>query len=184
MMATTHAFVGMALGTLLVPIAPDLAPAAVLGGGAGGILPDLDMVADHRRTLHFPAYYWIPTAGAGAVAVLAPTPVTVGATFLFLAAAVHSVSDVVGGGLELRPWRGESEKAVYLHPWGRWLRPRQWIRYDGAPEDFALGATFAAPSILLFEGTVRSLAVLGVAVSLAYALVRKRIPEWTPERFR
>jgi hypothetical protein len=184
MMATTHAFLGMAMACLLVPFAPELAPAAAVGGAAGGILPDLDLVATHRRTLHFPALYWIPATGGALVAVLAPGPVTVGVVFLLLSAAVHSVTDAFGGGLELRPWRGTGERAVYLHPRRAWVRPRRWVRYDGAPEDLALGVVLALPPIFLFEGPLRTLAVLGVGVSAVYTLVRKRIPEWTPERFR
>jgi hypothetical protein len=174
----------MALAGLLVPVAPALAPAAAVGGVAGGIFPDLDLALAHRRTLHFPVYYWIPAGVAAAAAVLAPGPVTVAAAAFFVAAALHSAADALGGGLELRPWEATSDRGVYLHHRGTWLRPRRWVRYDGAPEDLALAALLSVPSILLFDGGLRALAVAGLVVSTAYTLLRKRLPEWTPERFR
>jgi len=50
------------------------------------------------------------------------------------------------------------------------------VRYDGAPEDFVVGLAFALPAWLVFEGWVRAVLVVGVAVSGVYVLVRKRLP--------
>jgi len=186
-MATTHAFVGVALAAALATAVPTLAPvvvlAAAVGALAGGVFPDLDLVATHRRTLHFPVGYWLVAVPAVAVAAFVPTPATVGAAFFLLSAAVHSSSDVIGGGLETRPWLGTSEKAVYLHVRGRWLAPRQWIRYDGAPEDFAVGAVFAAPALLVFDGQLRLLLGAMLGASLLYTVFRKKLVEVAPERF-
>lgn len=186
-MATTHAFAGLSLAVALALAVPTLAPALVLaaavGALAGGVFPDLDLVATHRRTLHFPIGYWLVALPAAAVAALAPTPATVGAALFLLSAAVHSSSDVIGGGLETRPWLGTSDKAVYLHVRGRWLAPRQWIRYDGAPEDFAVGALFAAPALLVFDGQFRLLLAAMLGASLVYTVFRKKLVEVAPERF-
>lgn len=182
-MATTHAYVGLAMAAAVATVAPEYALPAAVGGALGGTFPDLDLLAFHRRTLHYPVYYWFLALPAAAVALLAPGPVTVGVALFLLAAAVHSNTDVVGGGLEMRPWEGTSEKAVYVHATGTWLRPRQWVRYDGSPEDLALAAAFAAPSLVVFDGPVRSAALVGLVVSAIYTLLRKRIVEWAPERF-
>lgn len=184
MMATTHAFVGLAMASVVAVVAPEVGVPAAIGAIAGGLFPDLDMVAVHRQTLHFPVYYWVAAIPAGAVALVAPGPLTVGVALFLLSAAVHSASDVLGGGLELRPWEGTSEKAVYVHPARKWLRPRQWIRYDGAPEDLAVGIAFAIPGLVTFDGSLRTAALAGIAVSAVYTLLRKRIVDWTPERFR
>ncbi len=187
MMATTHAFVGLAIAAAAVVAVPTLAPAVVLaaavGALAGGIFPDLDLVATHRRTLHFPVGYWVLAVPAAVVALVVPDPVPVGVALFFLSAAVHSASDVIGGGLETRPWLGTSDKAVYLHVRGRWLAPRQWIRYDGAPEDFVVGAAFAAPGLVVFDGEVRLVVLAMVAASLLYTVFRKKLVEVAPERF-
>jgi hypothetical protein len=187
MMATTHAFAGVALAAALAVAVPTLAPAlllaAAVGALAGGVFPDLDLVATHRRTLHFPVAYWLVALPAAAVALAVPTPATVGVAFFLLSTAVHSSSDVIGGGLETRPWLGTSDKAVYLHVRGRWLAPRQWIRYDGAPEDFAVGALFAAPALLVFGGRLRLVLAAMLGASFVYTVVRKKLVEVAPERF-
>jgi hypothetical protein len=178
MMATTHAAVGLLLATPVALVAPELAVPAAVGGLAGGLFPDLDLfVGTHRKTLHYPAYYWLLALPAVAAAVLAPSALSVGLALFLLAAAVHSVSDVFGAGLETRPWEATSERAVYLHPQSRWLRPRRVIRYDGAPEDLVTAAVVAVPGLLLFDGRIRLLVVVGLVVSAVYVAVRKRLPE-------
>jgi len=183
-MATTHAFLGLLLAAGVATVAPEFALPAAVGGVAGGILPDLDVAGAHRRTLHFPVLSWVPAVPAVGFALFAPGPWTVGAALFFLAAALHAGSDVIGGGLEPRPWEGTSEKAVYVHPLGRWLAPRQWIRYDGAPEDFLVGLALALPALAVYgDGPVRSAVYAGLALSLVYTLVRRRIVDVVPERW-
>jgi hypothetical protein len=101
------------------------------------------------------------------------------------AAALHSITDAFGGGLELRPWEAASNRAVYNHHHGRWIRPRRWIRYDGSPEDLALAAVLGVPSLLVFDAPVPA-AVTGIlAVSTIYALLRKQLvaaAEWLVRR--
>jgi hypothetical protein len=119
-----------------------------------------------------------------AVAVLVPSTWTVAVALFFVSAAVHSMSDVLGGGLELRPWEATGDRGVYIHPKRRWVPPRRYVRYDGAPEDLLVGAVFAVPGLLVFEGWVRQAVVVGLLVSLGYTAIRRRLPELTPERFR
>lgn len=176
MMATTHAFVGLALASAYAVLGGEFAAVAAAGALAGGVFPDLDLVAEHRKTLHFPEYYAVLGALAVAVAVVAPSPVSVGAAAFLLSAAVHAASDVLGGGLEARPWLAESDRGVFLHTQGRWVAPRRYVRYDGAPEDLAVAVLFAIPGWLAFDGWVRGAVVAGVAVSAGYVLVRKRLP--------
>ncbi|WP_129112892.1 metal-dependent hydrolase [Halegenticoccus tardaugens] len=185
MMVTTHAAIGLLLALPLVAVAPELAAVGALAAVAGGVFPDLDLlVGVHRRTLHFPAYYWLPALSASALALARPGPATVAVALFFLSAAVHSVSDAFGGGPELRPWEATSDEGVYLHPKDRWIPPKRWIRYDGAPEDLLLAAALSIPALFAFDGVVRSIVVVGLVISAAYAAVRKRIPEELLERFQ
>jgi len=183
MMATTHAFVGLAMAAVVATVAPEYALPAAVGGIAGGLFPDLDLLAVHRRTLHFPALYWVAALPAAALALVLPGPLTVGVALFALAAAVHSASDVLGGSLEMRPWEGTTDDAVYLHTAGRWLPARRWIPYDGSPRDLAVASAFAIPGLVVFDGYVRTAALAGLATSAVYTLVRKRIVDWAPERF-
>ncbi|OAQ53432.1 membrane protein [Natrinema mahii] len=173
MMATTHALLGLALALPLVAVAPDLAPAAFLAGLVGGVAPDLDLYTGHRKTLHYPVYGSVATVPAVVLAALVPTPVTVAIAVGLAAAALHAVADAAGSGLELRPWQGTSERAVYSHYHGRWVRPRRWVRYDGAPEDLGVAGVVAVPLVALGDGPVTALAVGLVAVSAVYVLLRK-----------
>src|SRR6056297_2311909 len=163
MMNTTHAAMGVALAAPLAVVAPELAPAAALAGFAGGVFPDFDLLGgQHRRTLHFPTYYGAAALAASAAALLAPGPATVAAAFFLLSAAVHCIADAAGGGLELRPWEATDDRAVYVHPAGRWLRARRWVRYDGAPEDLVLAGACSIPGLVAFDGWVRTLLVAGL----------------------
>lgn len=175
MMATTHALIGMAIALPAAYALPELVPAVLLAGLVGGLFPDLDLYAGHRRTLHYPVYFPVVAAIALAVAALAPEPVTVGVATFLLAAAVHSVMDAFGGGLEMRPWLETADRAVYDHYRRRWIAPKRGVRYDGAPEDLLLACVVAVPLLLVLEGTLLELVVALVVISAGYAFVRKRL---------
>jgi hypothetical protein len=175
MMSTTHAAMGALLAAPVLWNAPELAPAAALAGYAGGLFPDIDVVAVHRRTLHFPDYYWLLAAPAVVLVVLRPAPATVAGAAFLLSAALHSVTDVFGGGPGLEPWSDDDDRGVYLHSRGRWLRARGTVRYDGAPEDLALAAALTVPGLTAFGGTVRWVLLAGLAASALYTVFRKRL---------
>lgn len=184
MMVTTHAFLGLAVASSMVLIAPEFSAAAAVGAIAGGVFPDLDLLFKHRRTFHFPTYYSVLSLLSLPIILLFTSDLTVLGFFFLLSASLHSISDVIGGGLELKPWEGKSDRAVYLHYRGRWLKPRRWIRYDGAPEDFVLASVLALPSFYLYGGVVRNVVVLGVLLSLFYTLLRKKMVEIAPEKLK
>ena len=181
MMASTHVLAGIALASVALYTTPELAPIAVAAAALGGLVPDLDLYAGHRKTLHFPVYLPAVAVLAVGIAALAPSAATVAAGYFLLAAAVHSVMDAFGGGLELRPWLGTSHRAVYDHFNGRWISPRRGVRYDGAPEDLLLASVLALPGLLLFEPPVPAVVVAILAISAVYTLLRKRMvsaAEW------
>ncbi|QCC48984.1 metal-dependent hydrolase [Halobellus limi] len=176
-MATTHALAGVVLAVLAGVLFPGSAAGTsvipVAAAALGGLFPDFDLYAGHRRTLHFPVYFSAAAVGAALVAVAVPTAVTVAAALFLAAAALHSAMDALGGGLELKPWLGTSERAVYSHYHRRWIRPRRWVRYDGAPEDLFVATAFAAPSVYVLDGLAQTAVLAALAVSALYVLVRK-----------
>lgn len=180
-MATTHVLAGLVVAAVASVFAPEAALHAAVAGALGGLVPDLDLYAGHRRTLHFPVYGSL-AAGLGVlVAVLAPSTLTVAGAVFLAAFALHSVSDVLGGGLELRPWEGTSDRAVYSHFHGSWWTPRRLVRYDGAPEDLAVAGVLALPGLVVFDGQVDVVIAGALAISAGYVLVRKplvRLAEW------
>lgn len=177
MMATTHALVGVLVGLALVPLAPEAGTAVVLAGAAGGVLPDLDAVRGHRRALH------LPVLGTAVGLLLASFAAVAGNAWLValaagvLAAGLHAASDVLDGGLSLRPWAERPERGVYCHVQGRWWRPWRVIAYDGSPADLGLAALLALPAIYVAESTIIGwLAGTLLALSIGYAVFRKRVP--------
>jgi hypothetical protein len=176
MMLPTHVIAGMVLALPVFVGVPEFAGVALLAGAVGGALPDLDMYVGHRKTLHYPFYY---TGLAGLAALLAlavPTWATVGVAVATAAAAVHCLADVVGSGLELRPWEATSDRAVYDHVRGTWIPPRRWIRYDGAPEDLLLSVALAAPLFAVLDRPFSMAVGAALAVAVLYTGVRRLLP--------
>lgn len=177
-MATTHALAGLLLSVPVALVAPEFAVVAAAAGFAGGVFPDLDMPGEHRRTLHFPVYYTLAAAAVGVAAAIAPSAWTVGAALFLGAAAVHSLTDALGGDLELRPWEQTGDRGVYSHYHRQWWRPRRWVRYDGAPEDAVATVALGLVALAAFDGAFDAVVVGTVAVGLIYAFLRRRIVRW------
>jgi len=97
--------------------------------------------------------------------------------------AIHCVMDALGGGVELRPWEATSERGVYNHASGHWIRPRRWVRYAGAPEDFLLALLFGLPVLVLTSGRLQL--GLGVVLVLSglFTAVRRRLATATERLF-
>ncbi|WP_243637882.1 metal-dependent hydrolase [Natrarchaeobius oligotrophus] len=175
MMATTHVLSGLVLAAAVATVEPAFAGVAAVAAIGGGLVPDLDVIASHRKTLHFPVYYSALAVPATLFALVAPSVATVGLAVFVCTAALHAVADWFGGGLELKPWQGESNRAVYSHYHGRWLEPRPLIGYDGSPGDLALAAVLSVPVLFVFDGAIRTVVVALLVVSIGYATLRKPV---------
>ncbi len=175
-MLPTHALAGMLLGLVVALVTPGVGAVAVVAGLVGGVLPDLDMYVGHRRTLHYPVYYAALAVPAGLLATLVPAGPTMFVAVLLAGAALHSVSDAFGGGLELRPWEATSDRAVYDHHNERWIAPRRWVGYDGSPGDLVLSVALAVPLLLSLDGPLAWVVVLSLVVATVYTAVRRLLP--------
>lgn len=178
MMLPTHVLLGLALAVPLAVAAPGQATAALAAGLVGSVVPDLDLYAGHRRTLHFPVYYSALAVLAVPIALLVPTAATVAAAAGLIGAAAHCLTDALGGGLELRPWEGTSDRAVYDHYRGEWVTPRRIVPYDGAPADLAASAVIAGPLVYGLEGPFYWAVVAALAVGIVYAVLRRALATW------
>lgn len=177
MMLPTHALVGLAVATPLLVLAPDLATTGLAAALVGSVLPDLDMYAGHRRSLHYPTMFSVLAVPLVLVAAVVPTAPTVAAAFLLTGAALHCRMDRYGGGLELRPWEETSDRAVYDHVRRRWRRPQRWIRYDGAPEDVLLLVLVALALLFVLDGPFDLVVVGALLVGVTYGLARRRLAD-------
>jgi hypothetical protein len=176
MMLPTHVLMGMLLALPVAVLAPETASWAIIAGAAGGLVPDLDMYVGHRKTLHYPVIYAVIAGGLTLLAVVFPSVPTVALAIAAVAAAVHCIADVLGGGLELRPWEATSDRAVYDHVRGTWIPPRRVIPYDGAPADLVLSVVLAVPLLVTLEGYATVLIGAVLAVATVYAALRRVLP--------
>ncbi|WP_235007181.1 metal-dependent hydrolase [Haloarcula mannanilytica] len=195
MMATTHAFMTVAIAALAVPALSEYAapPLVLAAAFVGGLAPDFDMLASHRKTLHFPVYFPVLAAGVLSAGFAAGSTPLVLAGVAVAAAAVHSLSDVFAGSPEAEPWNPTTDIAVYNHALGRWHRPRRYVRYSGAPEDFLLAAACVAVAVLspatgvwADSALVALLTVTGLYtaarkhLTTIAATARSLLPVWVP----
>jgi hypothetical protein len=175
MMATTHGLAGLLVGAVFALLVPGETTLLLAAGFAGGLVPDLDLYWGHRKTLHFPVYGAVAALAAVAISLVNPSLTTVTLATFLTAAAVHAASDVLGGGLELRPWQAGSERAVYSHFHGRWLEPRRLVPYDGSPHDLVLVLTLGVPALAITSGPLQILIAGVLVISATYTLLRKRL---------
>ncbi|QKQ98408.1 metal-dependent hydrolase [Candidatus Nanohaloarchaea archaeon] len=177
MMGVTHALMGGLLGASSAVFTLEYFLAAVIAGYLGGLFPDLDLAFNHRQTLHFPVGYTVLSVAAVATAVFTAEKGLIILSYFILSAAVHSWIDILGGGLEEKPWEGTTDKGVYSHSLDRWFPPLQVIRYDGAPEDFLLTLGLGTALFPLLAGypVAQKIVVASIAVGGLYSLVRKKL---------
>ncbi len=173
MMTTTHVAMGLTAATVLLPFSSELAIVAALAAVVGGVFPDLDVVGAHRKSLHHPEAYPTLALVMAGIAVLRPEVASVAVAGFFASAAIHSLSDVFGGGLGLRPWENDDERGIYLHTLDRWIAPKRWVRYDGAPEDLLAVSIFSIPPWIAFGSPIQELLVVSLGISVLYVAVRK-----------
>lgn len=179
-MLPTHVLLGVVLALPWVLVVPELLTVAAIAGAIGGLIPDLDLYAGHRKTLHFPVGYTVGAAIVVPIAALAPSTVTLAIAAMSVGAASHCLGDILAGGLELRPWEARDERAVYDHFHGRWIRPRRVIRYDGSPEDVILSIGLAIPLLAVLDPPLVYLVVLLLGVGLVYGVLRRRLASIAP----
>lgn len=175
-MVITHVAVGLLVAVPVAVVMPEYATVVAAGAVVGGLFPDLDLlVGDHRRTLHFPVVGPLLAVPAIVLALLRPSALTIGVAVAVTAAAVHSTSDVLGAGEELRPWERTSTDAVYDHVSGRWWRARYVIPYDGSARDLLVTVLAALPTLYVYRGSVRWLLIALLAIAGVYTVLRRRL---------
>lgn len=179
MMAFTHLFMSLAVAVLAIPVVSEFVapPVVVVTAVVGGFSSDLDLIARHRRTLHYPVVFPLLTLASFALFLVSGFVAGLLGGLLFGAATLHVLADLLGGSAERAPWNPVTEFGVYNHVLGRWHRPRRIVQYSGSPGDFLLGAGFGTIAYLSPETTAAmdGAIVFLVVVAGGYSLGRKRL---------
>lgn len=178
MMAFTHLLLSVAVAAVVSPLVGEHVAFPLLLGTVvvGGVAPDFDLLARHRRTLHYPVGYPLLAFGCLATFWSTGAPTALLGTLLFAAAALHVFGDLLGGSAETAPWDPVTEFGVYNHLLGRWHRPRRLVHYSGSPGDLLLAWAFAAVVLAASGDPVLDAAVVGLAgLAGVYTLARRRL---------
>jgi hypothetical protein len=176
MMVITHVAVALLFAVPVALVEPSLAEPAAVGAFVGGALPDLDLfVGAHRRTLHFPVVGPALAVPAVGLALLVTTPLTVAVALALVGIGTHSASDALGAGEELRPWERTNTDAVYDHVNRRWWQARYVVPYDGSPRDLLVAVAASLPVFAVYDGPVRLVLGVLLAVAAVYTLLRRRL---------
>jgi len=178
MMALTHGAVAVALVALTSPVLGEYAgPPMLVAALLGGLAPDIDLLATHRKSCHYPVGYTVVAGVAlGGLAATRWTAVALAAVAVG-AAALHAWSDVLAGSVETEPWNPTTERAVYNHALGDWHRPRRSSERTGAPEDglLAVGAAAVAVGSPATGPTAEAGLWWLAAIAVGYTLSRRRL---------
>ena len=172
-MTPNHTLAGLTLALTAFQWRPELAGVAAIAGFVGGTFPDVDSkLGQHRKTLHYPAYYGVLAVGS-LVAALALGPASVASTaavvgtYLFGAAALHCYADYFVA-VEKPDDESSGDGVLYLHPSDRWVGPMELIPYAGSPGDLFVGFALAVPPLLVYDGVAFGLTVVSLAGSVLY----------------
>lgn len=162
MMASTHILSGALIGLIFSWFESGLLLQFVAVGVVGGVLPDLDLLWEHRKTLHRPFQFSILMAASLITWWMAGNLLLLFGAVLFSGLAVHSLSEVLSQGKTMNPDLHESDRGIYNHMTGEWIRPRNVVAV--ASEQDLLFTYLLALPLLLAEVYVLRIGAILVAV--------------------
>lgn len=177
MMLPSHLVVGLVFCSPLYLYAPAEAKLlTLLGILIGSIAPDADILfGQHRRTTHYPELSAV--VALGLVVLTVPLPILFPVTAFTVGFSIHSWIDILGGGLEDKPWERTSQKSVYRHATKTWSPPRHYTGHDGSVRDLGITMVFTGIAISLYAyHWLTLLLFVNLGVALIYTTVRKYLP--------
>lgn len=178
MMAPTHIIIGLLTIYPLIHSNPELIVPLTISSIIGSVLPDLDILVQHRKTLHFPILS-LPFVTISMLLILInPITIYLLLTSFIISFAIHPWVDIISSGLEKRPWEENSTRAAYNHQKQEWIKPKN-LFYDGSITDFSIftfgiGILFILDyeSVIQYKILIFSL----FCISFIYTISRKHLP--------
>lgn len=170
MMLSTHILSGGVVGLALSYAAPEIAVPLVVIGMIAGLLPDLDMFAEHRKTFHRPVEFTMMFLGAITVFAAGSDPGVLLVSVFFGSMAVHSVSEILGQGKTKNPDLKKDDRAVYNHVAEEWFEPARKVGVGSAP-DLLLTLVLTAPLIATGNPWIVLLSFIAVVEGVLHFLI-------------
>jgi hypothetical protein len=172
MMTPNHGTAGLLLSLTVTGWYPELVGMIAFCALLGGVLPDLDVEWEHRKTLHYPVYYGVVTLLFLALTAISNSVVAVAGLYFFGAAALHCYTDYFVA-IEKSSDEPDGDGVLYLHPWRQWIGPKEIISYAGSPGDLLVGLLLAVPPLLYYSELPFGLTVLSVTGTVLYFAKRQ-----------
>lgn len=158
MMFSTHIAWGALMGLVLHTYIGLPVSQAVGAGAVSGFLPDLDMLWEHRRTLHRPIQYLVAgTILVGSFLITRNGFLAMVST-LFLGASLHGFMEILTNGKTKRPHKKPDKRGVYNHVSGRWIRAEYAVVGSSGRDLFLT----IVPSLVLLAGLGDALRLIPV----------------------
>ena len=174
-MITTHILVGGCLGLLSTFLSPGHVTTAILAGMVGGMVPDLDIFMEHRKTLHRPIQFTVLSILLLMLVMVQPSELTVVLAFTVSSMLLHSVFDIFSNGKTMRPEIETDDRAVYNHVKSEWIEPRRWVLDASRPD---LIITLSAATALLFTSQLVLLTQTVMATGVVYFFTKKHVQRY------
>lgn len=170
MMIFSHALLGGITGMIALLVAPGQLETAIWAGMIGGLVPDMDMLLDHRRSLHFPVFGTISMLLFLASVLLLPSEVILVCAAFVTGMVFHSLTDILGEGRVMRHWKDKDHRAAYDHLRKQWITPRRLIK-TGDPEDLFIAAVSAFIIVSVVQGLLSVVTTLLVIGALVFTIM-------------
>lgn len=167
-MVFTHAAISLLIGVVAFSFVPS--PFVIIAVVLAGILPDLDLIFEHRKTFHRPFQCLIGSVLLSAVYLFSGNLLFSVGAIAFLSMSCHSVLDLLSNGKTAHPRKERDERGVYNHLEESWINPRRLVT-DGSAGDFMILAVSGLAAIYVSGLTrVKMFAAVLVAGGFIYAV--------------
>lgn len=165
MMLPTHIVMGGFIGLALSIIDPTTLSLYIYIGMIAGVIPDVDIFLEHRKTLHRPLEYLLVfTTLIFTYALFQLNSILVVAA-LFGSMSIHCISELFGQGKTMNPDLKTDDRCVYNHLAQNWLKPKRVVKVASI-RDLMILMVFSIP--LMFYASmpifIVTISVLGSGV--------------------
>lgn len=181
MMLPTHIIGALFLSIPIIAFYPDLIRVVFIGSVFGGVAPDLDLIiGQHRKSFHHPYIFSLGLFTAISLLVAFPeSTILVGFLAFMIGCVSHIVGDLMGSGLEHKPWDQTSTRCVYNHVRQEWIPPSYILGYDGSLRDMGVLLVLSGVVYIFYHQMmyIEQAVLVLLSIGMVYTIVRRTLPK-------